>query len=77
MRFEIKRARQYYRDAERGIRFLCQDSRWPVWAALMLYQSILNVIEANNYDVFTKRAFVRTPKKILYLPVAWLRAQVL
>ena len=77
MRFEIKRARQYYHNAERGIRFLCQDSRWPVWAALMLYQGILNVIEANDYDVFTKKAFVRTPKKILYLPVAWLRAQVL
>lgn len=77
MRFEIQRARQYYRDAERGIRCLCRDSRWPVWAALMLYQGILNVIEANNYDVFTKRAFVRTPRKMLYLPVAWLRAQAL
>ncbi|BBA79225.1 phytoene synthase [cyanobacterium endosymbiont of Rhopalodia gibberula] len=77
MRFEIERARQYYRDAERGIRFLCRDSRWPVWAALMLYKSILTVIEANKYDVFTKRAFVRIPRKILYLPVAWLRAQVL
>ncbi|MEM8779678.1 MAG: 15-cis-phytoene synthase CrtB [Cyanobacteria bacterium P01_G01_bin.49] len=77
MGFQIQRARQYYKEAERGIRLLSRDSRWPVWAALMLYQGILDVIEANQYDVFTQRAFVATPKKMLYLPVAWLRAQVL
>ncbi len=77
MRFQIQRARQYYKDAERGIRILSRDSRWPVWAALMLYQGILDVIEANDYDVFNQRAFVRKPKKMLYLPIAWLRAQVL
>ncbi len=77
MQFQIKRAREYYEDAERGIRVLHPDSRWPVWSALMLYQGILDVIEANKYDVFTKRAFVPTAKKMLYLPVAWLRAQAL
>ena len=77
MCFEIRRARQYYQDAEQGIRFLCRDSRWPVWTALMLYQDILNKIETNNYNVFTKRAFIWTPRKMLYLPVAWLRAQLL
>lgn len=77
MQFQIERARQYYQDAERGIRALNSDSRWPVWAALMLYQGILDVIEYNQYDVFTKRAFVPTAKKMLYLPVSWLRAQVL
>lgn len=77
MRFQIQRARQYYKEAERGIRILSRDSRWPVWAALMLYQGILDVIEANDYDVFNQRAFVATPKKMLYLPVAWLRAQAL
>jgi len=77
MRFEIQRARKYYKDAERGIRALNLDGRWPVWTALMLYQGILNVIERNNYDVFNKRAFVPNAEKMLYLPVAWLRAQVL
>ncbi len=77
MAFQIGRARQYYKDAERGIRILSRDSRWPVWAALMLYQGILDVIEANDYDVFNQRAFVRTPKKMVYLPIAWLRAQAL
>ncbi len=77
MKFQIKRAREYYRQAERGIRYLIRDSRLPVWASLMLYQDILKEIEANNYDVFNKRAFVAKHKKILSLPVAWLRAQVL
>jgi phytoene synthase len=43
----------------------------------MLYQGILDVIVKNDYDVFNRRAFVPTPNKMLYLPVAWLRAQVL
>ncbi len=77
MKFQIQRARQYFEDAERGIGALNRDSRWPVWTALMLYQGILDVIEANNYNVFNQRAFVSTPKKLLYIPVAWLRAQVL
>ncbi len=77
MRFEIQRARQFYHQAERGIRALSRDSRWPVWAALMLYQGILDVIERNQYDVFSQRAFVPKPQKLLMLPVAWLRAQAL
>jgi phytoene synthase len=77
MDFQIQRARKYYQQAEIGIRTLNPDSRWPVWSALMLYQGILDVIERNQYDVFTRRAFVPTPQKMLCLPVAWLRAQVL
>ncbi|NEO85106.1 MAG: phytoene synthase [Spirulina sp. SIO3F2] len=77
MRFEIQRARQYYQAAERGIRTLNQDARWPVWSALMLYQGILDVIERNDYDIFSQRAYVPKLEKMLYLPVAWLRAQVL
>ena len=77
MRFEIKRARDYYHQAEAGIRYLIRDSRLPVWASLMLYQGILDEIEKNDYDVFNHRAFVPKYKKTLALPIAWLRAQVL
>ncbi len=77
MKFQIKRAREYYKQAEKGIRYLIRDSRLPVWASLMLYQGILKEIEANNYDVFNQRAFVAKHKKTLSLPIAWLRAQVL
>ncbi|MEM6614284.1 MAG: 15-cis-phytoene synthase CrtB [Cyanobacteria bacterium P01_C01_bin.72] len=77
MKFQIERARDYYKQAEAGIRYLIRDSRLPVWASLMLYQGILDEIEANNYDVFQRRAFVSKSKKALSLPIAWLRAQVL
>jgi phytoene synthase len=77
MRFQIQRARQYYHQAEAGIRYLIRDSRLPVWASLILYQDILDAIERNQYDVFNKRAFVPKIVKICSLPVAWLRAQIL
>lgn len=77
MAFEIERARSFYRQAESGIGYLNPDARWPVWTALMLYRGILDVIEQNDYDVFSQRAFVPKWEKFLYLPVSWLRSQVL
>ncbi|NCO74301.1 MAG: phytoene synthase, partial [Cyanobacteria bacterium] len=61
MQFQIDRAKEYYESAERGIKALNSDGRWPVWSALMLYQGILDIIAKNNYDVFNRRAFVPTP----------------
>nr|WP_320056803.1 phytoene synthase [Pseudanabaena sp. PCC 7367] len=75
MKFQIDRAREFYKKAEAGISFLCHDARWPVWASLILYRNILDVIERNNYQVFNERAFVSKPRKLLTLPWAWLRAQ--
>lgn len=77
MKFQIARARQYYETAERGISYLSGDARYPIWAALILYRGILDEIEANDYDVFRKRAYVPTYRKLLSLPLAWLRAQAL
>lgn len=64
MRFQIDRARQLYRDAEPGIERLQPQSRYAVRLALHLYHGILGAIEANRYDVFTKRAYVSLPAKI-------------
>ncbi|MEM9770321.1 MAG: phytoene synthase [Cyanobacteria bacterium P01_D01_bin.73] len=77
MQFEIKRAREIFAKASKGIRRLNRDARWPVWAALMLYSRILNSIERNDYDVFNNRAFVSTWGKVQCLPVALIRAQML
>lgn len=77
MQFQIRRARQFFADAEAGISTLSPDARFPVWAALMLYRGILDVIERNRYDVFNKRAFVPGPQKLTYLPIARMRAAVL
>jgi len=77
MRFQIQRARKFFADAERGISSLCPDARFPVCAALILYQGILDEIERNEYDVFNKRAYVPTLRKMMCLPMARLRATVL
>ncbi|MBO0350447.1 phytoene synthase [Phormidium pseudopriestleyi FRX01] len=77
MRFQIQRARKFYVKAEKGILALNPDARWPVWSATMLYSQILNAIERNEYDVFRQRAVVPRFRKMISLPLAWLRAQVL
>lgn len=75
MRFQIARNREYYRKAESGIRKLQPDSRWPVWASLLFYRSILDVVEANGYQNFSKRAYVSDLRKLATLPLAWLRSK--
>lgn len=74
MKKQIKRARMFFDEAEKGVRELSPASRWPVWASLLLYCQILDEIEANDYNNFTKRAYVSKPKKILALPVAYAKA---
>ena len=43
-------------------------------SALILYRQILDVLEKNDYDNFTKRAFVPKAKKFASLPAALARA---
>jgi len=77
MKFQIARARKVFVEADRGISFLSEDARWPVWAASMTYSWILGAIERNDYDVFSKRAYVSKMRKLAALPIALMRANVL
>jgi phytoene synthase len=70
MRFQIERARACFADAEAGVGALAPDARWPVWSALILYRQILDAIEANGYDNFTRRAYVPKWRKYASLPAA-------
>ena len=74
MKGQIKRARMFFDEAEKGVAELNSASRWPVWASLLLYRQILDAIEANGYDNFTKRAYVGKAKKLVSLPIAYGRA---
>lgn len=47
-----------------------------MWASLLLYSQILDEIEANDYDNFTKRAYVSKVKKLAALPIAYGRSLV-
>ncbi|KAL6530975.1 Syntaxin-like protein psy1 [Orobanche hederae] len=76
MKKQIQRAREFFDDAETGVTQLSAASRLPVWASLLLYRRILDEIEANDYNNFTRRAYVSKPKKILSLPMAYAKALV-
>jgi phytoene synthase len=65
MQFQIERVRAMYLEAEPGIALLSTESRYTVRLALHLYRRILNAIELNQYDVFTKRAYVPFRTKML------------
>jgi len=64
MRFEAARAEQLYRAADTGIGLLPPRSAACVRTARVLYARILDAVEANDYDVFSRRARVPTPRKV-------------
>ena len=73
MRFEIARNEQLYLQADRGIALLDGASARCVSTARVLYSRILRHIEANDYDVFTRRARVPTARKLLVAAQAVVR----
>lgn len=72
MRFEISRARQLYRGGAEGLCWLAGDgSRLTASAMAVIYSGILDAIERQDYDVFSKRAHLTTAQKFRRLPAAW------
>jgi 15-cis-phytoene synthase len=71
MDFQIARARSFYQSADSGIKLLNSDSQLPVYMARHNYSRILDQIEKNKYQVFSKRAFLSTRSKLSILPRAW------
>ena len=66
IKFQIARSREYYKKAKQGIKMLADlNSRLVVLAMADIYSGILASIEKNNYNVFTKRACVSVPRKII------------
>ena len=76
MRFQLSRAREWFARSEAGVRWLAPDARWPVWTSLRLYRGILDAIERNGYDVFSKRAYVPRARKLLDLPFSFVVSRV-
>lgn len=73
MRFQIARNRQLYDEAWPGIALLDKDGRFAIAAAAELYRSILDDIEAHDYDVFRRRAYVSAWGKLRKLVALWWR----
>jgi 15-cis-phytoene synthase len=64
MRFQVSRARGLYEVADGGMRYIPRGRRYPVVVARRLYEAILRRIEAQGYDVFTRRAETSLPHKL-------------
>ena len=75
MRFQIARARHLYQEALPGIAMLHSDGRFAVAAAAMLYRGILDDIEAHDFDVFRRRAYVSRRRKLMLLTRAFTYAK--
>ncbi len=72
MRFQIDRARLYYRSASEGLGYIPDDgSRYCVKLMSGIYSDILTEIEKQNYDVFSRRAVVSSRRKLVIAVSAW------
>jgi len=76
MKFQLTRARDWFKKSEDGIKWLSSDARWPVWTSLRLYRGILDSIEKLDYDVFNNRAFVKNSVKAFEIPISFLISRI-
>jgi len=75
LKFQIQRAREWYKRAEDGIPMLSKDCQLPIRASLDMYSTILDKIDDNQYDNFNKRAYTSKAEKLMMLPRAYLRVE--
>lgn len=68
MKFQIERTRQLYQESWEGVKMLEREGQLAVGAASVFYQGILDEIEKNDYDVFTRRASLSTWGKVSRIP---------
>jgi phytoene synthase len=72
MRFQIERARHYYRLSEPLPRLLTPDGAAIFGVMSGTYRALLDEIEARGYDVFTRRVRVPKCRTALMLARGWL-----
>jgi len=77
MRFQIQRTRDLYEESWAGVKVLEVEGRLAIGAASVLYSGILDEIEKNDYDVFSKRASLSFSEKLKRVPALWLRVKTL
>jgi phytoene synthase len=77
MKFQIERTRQLYDESWMGVKMLEREGQFAIGAASVFYRGILDGIEKNDYDVFTKRANLSALGKISKIPALWLKIKTL
>jgi 15-cis-phytoene synthase len=77
MKFQIDRTRQLYTESWEGVKMLEREGQLAIGAASVFYQGILDMIEKNDYDVFTRRASLSALGKVSRIPSLWLKVKAL
>jgi phytoene synthase len=78
LKFQIARARDYYRNADKGIKMIANlRSRLVVNLMSRMYAGILLSIENNNYDIFSNRAHMNIFGKLSILFKVLIKAKYL
>ena len=73
VKFQIERTRQLYEESWQGVKMLEREGQLAIGAASIFYQCILDQIEKNDYNVFTKRASLSAMDKLGKIPALWLK----
>ena len=73
MHFQIQRTRDLYEESWSGIKLLEPEGRLAIGAASILYRGILDEIEKNDYNVFSRRASLSLSEKLKRLPELWIK----
>ena len=76
MRYEVARARGYYKAALPLIDLVHDSGRPGLCAMIEIYSSILSAIERNRYDVFGRRISVPTSRKAAIAAKALLKSRL-
>ncbi len=73
MRFQVARARDYY-SCGAELRGLVDPPGRPILTAMLrIYGGLLTSIEARNYDVYSDRIRLSTPRKLRIALESWMR----
>jgi phytoene synthase len=73
--FQIQRVRDLEERSRPGVDMLSPGSRDCIEAARVLYCGIVDEVERNDYDVFSKRARVPISRRLAVAGPAWYRAR--
>lgn len=69
MKSQIERTRHLYEESWAGVKILERECQLAIGAASVFHQGILDEIEKNDYDVFTRRASLSATGKISHIPI--------
>jgi 15-cis-phytoene synthase len=64
MRFQVKRARQYYDESRPLIGLVSRETRSSMWALIEIYRRLLDRIEETGYRVLEQRVALSTMEKV-------------